>query len=203
MPVDPIGTLKNISEIVKKYNDLKLMKRYRRSITILMVTSFCATASVYAQEVPRVQGPQSRFSLTIKAEETTVKSGSPVWVDVTVQNHAGKDISIYTDNSPDQGGLVYKVDVSDTTGTRAPETQFGRRIQGHETLEERSHDDYTIVDSGGLVILKANKPTIDRVNVSRLYDLSRPGKYKIQFRRFDDARKALVSSNTITVTVTP
>jgi hypothetical protein len=27
MPVDPIGTLKNISEIVKKYNDLELMRQ--------------------------------------------------------------------------------------------------------------------------------------------------------------------------------
>lgn len=27
MPVDPIGTLRNISEIVKKYNDLELMKQ--------------------------------------------------------------------------------------------------------------------------------------------------------------------------------
>src|SRR5579864_5635598 len=26
MPVDPIGTLKNISELVKKYNDLELMR---------------------------------------------------------------------------------------------------------------------------------------------------------------------------------
>jgi hypothetical protein len=39
--------------------------------------------------------------------------------------------------------------------------------------------------------------------VSRLYDLSKPGKYTIQVTRRDDASKTIVKSNPITVTITP
>ena len=41
------------------------------------------------------------------------------------------------------------------------------------------------------------------VSVSDLYDLSKPGQYTIQVRRWDDDTKTWVKSNTITVTVTP
>jgi len=41
--------------------------------------------------------------------------------------------------------------------------------------------------------------------VSRLFDMTEPGKYVIQVyrRATDDGRGAIVKSNTITVTVTP
>jgi hypothetical protein len=41
------------------------------------------------------------------------------------------------------------------------------------------------------------------ISVSDLYDLSKPGQYTIQVRRWDDETKTWVKSNTLTVTVTP
>ena len=43
----------------------------------------------------------------------------------------------------------------------------------------------------------------DLILMKNLYDLSQPGQYTIQVRRWDDETKTWVKSNTLTVTVTP
>ena len=57
--------------------------------------------------------------------------------------------------------------------------------------------------AGTLVSLKPSQDWRNTLRVSDLYDLSKPGQYTIQVRRWDDETKTWVKSNTITVTVTP
>jgi len=57
--------------------------------------------------------------------------------------------------------------------------------------------------SGGYLRLHPGKTLVHRVNVSKLYDLSRPGLYTIQFRRLDEESKTLVKSNSAKVRVKP
>lgn len=42
-----------------------------------------------------------------------------------------------------------------------------------------------------------------RVNLTKMYELSKPGKYIVQFRRLDEASETFVKSNKITITVIP
>ena len=59
-----------------------------------------------------------------------------------------------------------------------------------------------MLGSGGYVRLLSHKSITDRLNLNKLYKLSRPGKYTIQVNRYDDA-KTLVKSNIIAVTLAP
>jgi len=88
----------------------------------------------------------------------------------------------------DQGGWVYFADVCAEEGDPPAPTLYELTLSG--------------VRSGGFIKLIPGKSSIDQVNVSKLYDLSRPGKYRIKLQRFDEQTKSLVMSDGITVTVT-
>lgn len=51
--------------------------------------------------------------------------------------------------------------------------------------------------------MKPGETMTDRVNVSKVYDLTQPGRYTIQFQRLDPETKTFVKSNEITVTLRP
>lgn len=168
-----------------------------RSIAIIVTAAcFCAFAHAAAQST------KPAFSLTISTTNSTVTLGSPVMVKVTMKNESEHNISVYTENTSDQGGFVYKADVWDEKGSTAPETKFGRSIQGHDTPEELRREPYIIVTSGGEGSLAPGQTIIDQVNLNKLYDLSRPGKYTIRLRRFDLESNSFVLSNKVTVKVT-
>ena len=130
--------------------------------------------------------------LTASAKESSVKSGNAIWVDVTVENKSDHDLLVYRElvgAEDDQGGYVYYVDVRDDKGGKPQPTKF---------LEKKSG-----IGSGGYIDLKYGKTLTDRVNVCKLFDLSRPGKYSIQIYRKDTTDGTTLTANTITVTVTP
>jgi hypothetical protein len=143
------------------------------------------------------------FALTIRAVEPTTKMGSPLLVEATTTNESRHEISVYRDNAPDQGGLVYKTIVSDENGIPATETKRGRRLQGHDTPEEQTNEPYVIVSGGGHGSLGPGKKIIDRVDLTKLYCFDHPVKYLIQFQVFDEETKGFVLSNSITVNLTP
>jgi hypothetical protein len=83
------------------------------------------------------------------------------------------------------------VDVHDENGNKPTPTERANAIARRKEGE------------GGYVPLKPGETLMHKVNVSKLYDLSRPGKYRIRFRWQDIELKMHVTSNPITVTVTP
>lgn len=168
------------------------------TVTILVIASACFSTCSSAQKTPKTQNVTASFSVTISPEEPTVKVGSPVWVVATVENKSDHGLPVYRaiSNDMDQGGWVYTVDARDDKGVARPETKFYRFAQGRDPeVAKRT--------SGWATKLKPGETMADRVNVSKLYDLSQPGKYRIQFQRLDPETKTLVKSNEITVTVTP
>ncbi len=61
-----------------------------------------------------------------------------------------------------------------------------------------------LADNNTGVTVKAKQTAMWSINVSKFYDLSQPGKYSIRVQRGDpEDLEATVTSNTITVTVTP
>jgi len=170
----------------------------RWSLVTTLTLACCCQPTSFGADVTKPP-----FSLMISADGSTVNPGSEIWLTITMENKSDHDMSVYRENTPDQGGFVYKVDVHEDKGTTVPETKFGRRIQGHDTPEERAREPYVTLTSGGEQTLAPGKKMTDRININRLYDLSRSGKYTIQVRRFDPENKAFVLSNKIIVTVTP
>jgi hypothetical protein len=134
------------------------------------------------------------FTLSIAARSPSVKVGDPVWVDATLKNASDYAVNLWLDLTPDQGGYAYAVDVRDERGSVPPTTEYAKAIAKRTGGE------------GGYVPLDPGKALMHKVEVSKLYDLSRPGKYTIQFRKidvFDKEAKEYVTSNPITVSLTP
>jgi hypothetical protein len=163
-------------------------------VVVLVVIASATCVSASGQD----QSEQHPLLMTIKAKDRSVKAGSPILVDVTVKNISNQSLSFGKEQpiKRDQGGWTYQVDVLDAKGVRSVETTFYRGILGHLTPDERANEELA-PGSGFIFLLKPGEMTMDQVDVGRLYDLSRPGVYMIQFRHAGSGK-----SNAVTVTVT-
>ena len=156
---------------------------------------FSVTSS--SQQEKSASSWEYAVSLTIQVKDRTVKSGSPVWVDVTERNNSDKILALGRERpfSIDQGGGTFIVDVWNDKGIRPTETTFYRKKLGHLTPEECAVAPLPL-GNGSDRFVKPSESITDRIDIGRLYDLSRPGKYTIQVR-------LPLESNQITITVTP
>jgi|ERR1035437_1914868 hypothetical protein len=146
------------------------------------------------------------LSLEIKATNDIIKSGGLVDVLVSTNNVSARRIVLRRqEQAQDTGmlGSVFRVDVLDSLSSPPPETEFG---QSKSNRADTPPDPASMVAAraaGTLVSLKPGQDWRNTIRVSELYDLSKPGQYTIQVRRWDDETKTWVKSNPLTVTVTP
>lgn len=139
---------------------------------------------------------QQPFSLTISAEHDSVKRGSEVFVQIKVTNTSNQQISLAKapGNLP-QAESEYSIDVRDSGGREAPLTDYGRKIKEKKIIVSMSRDSLHI---------EPGESQNDGVIVTKLYDLSRPGKYSVRVAREIPPRwgGGIVQSNTINITIT-
>ena len=182
-----------------------MSKLFKRNLILSLawcVAICCLTRSISGQARGGSPAVKETIALTLSASEDMVKTGSPITVTVALKNVSDHEILYWRENTSDAGGSEYKVDVWDDKSFTARETKFGLALKGRSDSTSLTPD--TPVDSsGGWLTLKPGEGLTDKLNVSKLYDLSQPGKYSIQIRRFDEETKSFVKSNKITVTVTP
>jgi hypothetical protein len=146
-----------------------------------------------------VEAGAERFSVQINAPRYRVKAGSEIRIKIILTNTSNREISFYRSTGEAQGELGgYTLEVVRSKGKSAPETTYQRILKG-----ESDGRNSIIVASGGYVPVKPRETLIDEVVVSKLYDLSQPGKYSIHVLRFDELNKSSMKSNSITVTITP
>ena len=157
-----------------------------RTLFALLLTGACGVFVI-----GQGQSPKQPFAIVISAVESTVKARSSVPIKVQMTNTSSQDLDA-SGNWSDLTGADpnYVFDVRDSTGKLAPkrvyehpELQFGKAI-------------FRTVGPGGSIT--------DTPDISRQYDMSRPGKYTIQVRREipKGLGKGTVKSNVITVTIT-
>jgi hypothetical protein len=168
---------------------------WRVVVSIMIATMACVSVDLSAQSASASQNVKRSFSLTIAPPQPTIKAGSKVLVEVTMENKSDHDLALTFSE--------WDMDVWDEKGEMATETRYRRILKGHENAEDRAGPRYVIGGKSIDTTLDRGKSFTNRVNVSEMYDLSRPGKYEIQFNRYDDESKSVVTSNKITVTVTP
>jgi hypothetical protein len=169
----------------------------RQAVVLIVISALALSGGVSSQQDKRASTGTPAFSLTIQAKDHTIKTGSPVWVDVTERNNSDQILPLGRGKplTADQGGETFTVDVWNEKGMRPDETTFYRRKLGHLTLEERAEAPVPL-GGGEVRFVKPGETTTDRIDVGRLYDLSRPGRYTIQVQ-------LPIQSNKITVTVSP
>jgi hypothetical protein len=143
---------------------------------------------------------QSPFSVSLRAVQEVVKSGSEVRLEAIIMNTSGHEIIVSNflpGGRPDTSGHGFKITIRDQNSVEPRLTKLGRFLINGEVGED---------EEIGKVVFRHLQPgerlAYDIV-ISNLFDLNRPGKYTIQVERIVDATRTYVKSNTITVSVVP
>jgi hypothetical protein len=166
------------------------------------------TIQVVPAEASRTApAPGPPFSLIVRTygKYSTVTSREPGFgLLVDTKNTSAHRITLAT-QKPDQEqvGPVYKIDVLDSAGASAPEKDAGRLAKIRDQSPPFAGQEAAQRHGEEALSLKPGEEWWDAISVSQFYDLSKPGQYTIQLRRWDDETKTWVKSNTITLTVTP
>jgi hypothetical protein len=171
-------------------------------ILALAILAAWAVPNLGAQN-SKANGGKPHFTLTLGGEATTVKRGSPILVNVVLKNDSSHEIAVYRENADDQGGFVYKVEVWDVSGARVPLTTFARWLDEDVSPDQSDNETHVSLRSGAYRMLGPGDTITDRISLDKLAELNKPGKYIIQFRRFDEGTKLFVKSNKIKITVAP
>lgn len=185
-----------------------------------LIGTICAARGLAVSQATSPSELKPASSLTISAAKDSVKSGSPVLIEVTLLNISNHDIVLDRLLS----GADCRIDVRDVNGKWPPDTKFGYIHNGHVPVANRdpsilaSLSARELFDQSVDVPVKAGQTWKWPIDVGKFYDLSNSGKYTIQVERADVGPTAiaggtrgsqnppasvLVKSNTITVTVTP
>jgi len=146
------------------------------------------------------------FALDLSADETTVKKTVPVDVLVVTKDVSAHKITIRRQALSHDSAMLgssFRVDVQDVEGNTPLDAALGQSTNHLGEAPPEAASMAAARAAGTLVSLKPGQDWRNTIRVSDLYDLSKPGQYTIQVRRWDDETKTWVKSNKITVTVTP
>jgi hypothetical protein len=142
------------------------------------------------------RGSEAAFSITISTPQAVVKGGTEVKVNILLKNTSGHELAVAKALGEVHGEISgYRVDVWDSNGRRLRRTKYGATVEG----------DTDVLGPFSLrtKILQPDTTLNDSLIISKLYDLSKPGKYTIQVYRVDHENKSVVKSNLIKLTVSP
>lgn len=146
------------------------------------------------------------ISITISTRRPVVQLGSELRINIVLKNISSHPIEFWRSPSEERGEQSHEVEVRDEQGNKMPETTYYRVVRG-KTKDEAPRPDgkFSPMNLGGSNLSKTVEPGgtfSDGMILNKLIDMVAPGKYTITVRRFDEATKSYVSSNTITLTVT-
>lgn len=163
------------------------MKHYARYLACAAILSAALTFA----------GAKQLFSLAITALKEPLKAGDELHLRVTITNISGRDISFIVSPGPiPEDGPLYQINARDAEGRPAPPSASVLRRDKRVPIYYGSRLARTV---------KPGESFVDQVDVTRLYDLSQPGKYTISVARsippHQNLGEGLVESNTVTVTV--
>lgn len=184
-------------------------------LSLALALSLCCAATAQdkkAHQVPPApKGKKHAFLMTFDIPNTIVKIGSPVSGKVLIKNNSRKPIGVGR-GEWGSGGLV----VRDSQGNESL-TDLERCVRGGGPCNTSSNPSgpcaveneqcqtlyYIPMGGGPSFSLDPGKSFSEPVEVNqRAYDLTRPGKYTIQWEGRDSSG-TVMKSNAITVTITP
>jgi len=137
------------------------------------------------------QSAQSPFSLTVSIAQQNPRD---IRLNVTLTNVSGSDFHIATKASHVDADLDYEVTVLDDHGEPARYSDYGKKVHGKNS------------DRSGSIIARVIKPgraLQESADLSRIFDLSKPGNYAVSVKKFDAVSKTVVISNTVILSVSP
>lgn len=152
---------------------------------LLLITSFCSVGTM-------THGPsEPPISLSIRPAQETTKRGSDVTINVTLTNPTNHAVSFTDRNS----ACDYAVDVHDSAGLPAPQTEYKRTLNCGTKLADGRNI---------IVTLKPGESRQEQLIITRVCDLGRPGKYSVRVLRTfpNEIGDGTAASNTTEIRVT-
>jgi hypothetical protein len=154
----------------------------------LLLSMLCGSGLSSAQTA-KTSPELPQFSVAVSAANKLAKAGSSVVIEVALTNVSDETIGLSAEAGRDEGQW-YTVDVRRQNGTMASALQH--RPAGNMVPPGAVKVD---VYSAVTVELKPREARKEKVVISDLFDMSRPGRYSVQ------VTCGGAKSNTITVTV--
>ena len=93
---------------------------------------------------------------------------------------------------------VYLADVEDDKGGSVPETDLACAVRTGKN--EAGHNTIIVNETSPVRPFKRGESMTEEIVLNRLYDLSKPGKYRVWVRKPADV-DAIAKSNVITITI--
>jgi len=128
----------------------------------------------------RLANADAAFTVSIAAPKTSLASGTPIRLYVTVENHTSQRLWL--------------------NDVRAG---FGVSVHDGQGNLLKSALDGPYVGSRFAEIVEPGKPQTELLNVAKVFDLTKPGNYSVQAEMKDMGTKELARSNSVTITITP
>ena len=172
-----------------------------RSLVVVLGLGFFLSAAVTSrsQTASSYDLPPS-ISLWIAVVHDTVKAGDPIPIKVTLSNLLTRDLTIPREIH----GHDFQMDVRDENGNLAADTRYGYVWNGHVANPDPARvNPADLSGNGASMTVKANSTQWwMELNATKLYEMSKPGKYNIRVQTRDPENHTLTAkSNVITVTV--
>lgn len=132
------------------------------------------------------QAATPSFSISIELPNATLESGSPIRLDITIENHLNQGPFLSSNRT--WRGAVSEITVLTSEGQRVGplhKPQPGER------------------QSGLGIGLGPHESSSESLNLGRFFDLTKPGKYSVQVKKRDPENNRIVESNIVTINITP
>ena len=155
------------------------------SMRLIFVTGF-----VFALGIGPPKPSKQQLSLSIGTMEQTLKIGSEASIQTTLTNISDHKIQFF-DRNPDCDYVTYLRDIN---GNLVRETSYKQRLDCTRRLTDARNIS---------VILKPRESRQEEIPLTRLYDLTQPGKYFVQVVREipKELGGGIIRSNTLTITM--
>lgn len=166
---------------------MRKLSRLLAAAAVLLAVSSCT-----AQSTSNVQAVKPSLLIELSAPKDGIKTGLPVRLEVMLTNTTREYILLTGERGPN--GVEYRgleIDVRDASGKILPKAEAKP-----QRIEELPLNPFFAVP------LEPGKSLKYEIDLTRKYDLRRPGKYNVQVSRYDSAARTTVRSNTTPLTMT-
>ncbi|MDE3200445.1 MAG: hypothetical protein KGN79_05935 [Acidobacteriota bacterium] len=156
---------------------------------------------VHAQLPKTTPSPSSKpeFSIHVTQPRAPFKLGKPVVINVSITNVTKHDIlwESWFSMSKDLPYMSCRF-LLERSGKEVETTYFDRYITGRG----RPDDPFKVISGSAVLVPKPPGKMFEmNIDLTRLYQITKPGTYTLHISRYDPATKTTVSANTVTIQI--
>lgn len=137
--------------------------------------------------------------ISVTPPSNPVHLGSSILLKVTVKNVSGRVIGRESAHH-DTAYQAFNVSVEQKGGHKVETTRFHRKIRN-----EQRPDDPPDIKNGDtmLSLFEPGESVTFTLDLTKLYQITEPGTYKVDISRFDDTSKTTVHAKPVTLEIIP